>query len=45
MFSLAYQYLKSMKGDSDSDAESVDSAEMTHRLQKERLESQGMYFR
>lgn len=46
MFSLAYQYLKSMKEDSDnSDAESDVSGDMTERLRRERLESQGMYYR
>ena len=35
-----------MKEDSDhSDDESTDSAELTERLRRERLESQGMYFR
>lgn len=43
---LAMQYLKSMKEESDnSDVESDDSVELTDRLRRERLESQGMYFR
>lgn len=46
VYSLAYQYLKSMKEDSDdSEAESADSGDMTERLRRERLESQGMYYR
>ena len=42
---MAHEYLKSMKGDSDSDAESADSFEVSNRLRKERLESEGMYYR
>lgn len=44
--SIAHSYLESMKaGSSDEEGSSDDEEEITERLRRERLESQGLYFR
>lgn len=43
---MAHNYLKSMKADSsDEEGSSEDEEEIAERLRRERLESQGLYFR